>query len=49
MGLDAGIPGSCPGPGAGTLPLSHPGIPANSKFKLVSVDAKDSGVMFHSK
>ena len=26
-GLDPGTPGSCPGPKAGTKPLSHPGIP----------------------
>ena len=27
VGLDPGTPGSCPGPKAGTEPLSHPGIP----------------------
>ena len=27
VGLDPGTPGSCPGPTAGTKPLSHPGIP----------------------
>ena len=27
VGLDPGSPGSCPGPKAGTKPLSHPGIP----------------------
>ena len=26
MGLDPGIPGSCPGPKAGAKLLSHPGI-----------------------
>ena len=26
-GLDPGSPGLCPGPKAGTKPLSHPGIP----------------------
>ena len=29
MGLDPGTPGSCPGPKAGTKPLSHPGIPSS--------------------
>ena len=28
VGLDPGSPGSCPGPKAGTKPLSHPGIPS---------------------
>ena len=27
VGLNPGIPGSCPGPKAGTKPLSHPGTP----------------------
>ena len=27
VGLDPGIPGSCPGPKAGAKPLSHPEIP----------------------
>ena len=27
VGLDPGTPGLCPGPKAGTKPLSHPGIP----------------------
>ena len=27
VGLDPGTPGSCPGWRAGTIPLSHPGIP----------------------
>ena len=27
VGLDPGIPGSCPGLKAGVKPLSHPGVP----------------------
>ena len=39
-GLDPGTPGSCPGPKAGTKPLSHPGIPLlvifdNNKVKII--------------
>ena len=33
VGLDPGSPGSCPGPKAGTKPLSHPGIPYSNGFK----------------
>ena len=32
MGLDPGTPESCPGPKAGTNPLSHPGIPVSFIF-----------------
>ena len=32
VGLDPGTPGSCPGPKAGTQPLSHPGIPHIKTF-----------------
>ena len=32
VGLDPGTPGSCPGPKAGTKPLSHPGIPKYIKI-----------------
>ena len=33
MGLNLRIPGLCPGPKAGTKPLSHPGIPVYSFFE----------------
>ena len=29
VGLDPRFPGSCPGPKAGTQPLSHPGVPSS--------------------
>ena len=29
VGLDPRSPGACPGPKAGTKPLSHPGIPTS--------------------
>ena len=32
VGLDHGTPGSCPGPKAGTKPLSHPGIPCKAVY-----------------
>ena len=31
VGLDPRTPGSCPGPKAGTKPLSHPGIPRRGR------------------
>ena len=37
VGLDAGIPGSRPGPKAGTKPLSHPGIPKLAYLKTMIV------------
>ena len=36
-GLDPGTPGSHPGPKAGTKPLSHPGIPFPTVFKLGAI------------
>ena len=44
VGLDPGIPGSRPGPKAGTKPLSHPGIPligaiVNGIVFLISLSA----------
>ena len=27
VGLDPGMPGSCPEPKAGTQPMNHPGVP----------------------
>ena len=38
-GLDPGTPGSCPGPKAGTKPLSHPGIPSQ-KYSVPAAPAK---------
>ena len=34
-GLDPGTPGSCPGPKAGTKPLSHTGIPHPLSVKVM--------------
>ena len=34
VGLDPGTLGSCPGPKAGTKPLSHPGIPYDGYLNL---------------
>ena len=36
VGLDPGIPGSCPGPKAGAKLLSHPGIPINVLYLTYS-------------
>ena len=36
-GLNPRTPGSCPGPKAGTKPLSHPGIPCLLIFKVETV------------
>ena len=36
MGLDPRTPGLCPGPKAGTKPLSHPGIPLEDNLISVS-------------
>ena len=34
VGLDPGIPGSCPGPKAGIKLLSHPGTPMSFYIKI---------------
>ena len=35
VGLDPGTPGSCPGPKAGTKPLSHSGFPIKTFNKIL--------------
>ena len=40
MGLDPGIPGSCPGLKGDTQPLSHPGVPSGSMLRR---DGREAG------
>ena len=42
MGLYPGIPGSCSEPKADTQPLSHPGIPRRTFFRLKAKGPKQS-------